>query len=190
MLTQASNTNSKETTIEMTLRPVGTIKNEVKDPFLKAGGKGLKMEGDLDEVAKRVDQIKHDLSEIIIHQEFVGLLEGLEKFSHLIVLYWAHKVPSDSRSLVRVHPMGRQEIPQQGVFATCSPARPNPVLMTVVKLCARQDNVLTVAGLDAIDQSPVIDLKPYVGQVFPQEGVLIADWMQRILDEMAGQTQP
>lgn len=182
---QASDGNSKGSGDDMILSPVGIINNEVKEPFLKAGEKGIKMEGQLDEVAKRVEKIKHGLSEIVIHPEFAGLLEGVDEFSHLIVLYWAHKVPAASRSLARIHPMGREEIPEQGIFATCSPARPNPVLVTVVKLHGREDNVLTVAGLDAVDQSPVLDLKPYVPTQFPQEGVVVAGWMRRILDEMA-----
>ncbi len=190
MSVPTSNDNSKEAAGNMTLYPVGVIKNEVKEPFLKAGEKGIKMEGELDDVAKRVDKIKHALSEIVIHPEYAGLLEGVDEFSHLIVLYWAHKVPAGSRSLVRIHPMGREEIPEQGVFATCSPARPNPVLVTVVKLHGIKDNVLTVAGLDAVDESPVLDLKPYVPTQFPQERVVVADWMQRIVDEMAETTPP
>jgi len=185
-----SNDNPEVSAANMTLNAVGIIKNEVKEPFLKAGEKGIKMEGELDDVAERVDKIKHALSEIVIHPEYAGLLQGVDEFSHLIVLYWAHKVPSGSRSLTRIHPMGREEIPEQGIFATCSPARPNPVLVTVVKVRGRKDNVLTVAGLDAVDQSPVIDLKPYVPKQFPQEGVVISDWMQRILDEMADTAPP
>ena len=147
------------------------------------------MEGSLDEVTQRVEQTKRNLCEIVISEEYVGLLEGIDKYSHIVILYWAHKVPPSSRSLIKINPMGRREIPSQGIFATCSPARPNPVLMTVVKLCGRKDNVLTVSGLDAIDDSPVIDLKPYVSQLYPQEGVVIADWMQRIMDEMADSTR-
>lgn len=177
-------------TTDMTLYSVGIVKNGIKEPFLKAGEEGLKMEGCLDEVAKRVDQIKHNISEIIVHEEFTGMLEGIDNYSHIIVLYWAHKVPASGRSLNRIHPMGRQELPLVGVFSTCSPARPNPVLMTVVRLCGRKRNVLTVAGLDAIDETPVIDIKPYVGQLFPQEEVVIADWMQRLLNEMAEESHP
>ncbi len=52
--------------------------------------------------------------------------------------------------------------------------------MTVVKLRGREDKVLTVSGL-----SPVMDLKPYATPTFPQDGVVVADWMRRVLDEMA-----
>jgi tRNA-Thr(GGU) m(6)t(6)A37 methyltransferase TsaA len=104
-------------------------------------------------------------------------------------LYWAHKTTAEGRALKQVHPMGRKEIPARGVFATCSPARPNPVLMSVVELLERRDNVLTVSKLDAIDQSPVLDIKPYVKNQFPQEGARTPDWMGKLMEEakaMAG----
>src|SRR5690606_1748912 len=104
-----------------------------------------------------VREMRQSISEIVIDERLVALLDGIEEYSHLMVLYWAHKVPEEGRSLTRVHPMGRSEIPEVGIFSTCSPARPNPVLTTVVRLSRRRENVLEVAGLDAVDGSPVID---------------------------------
>ncbi len=85
--------------------------------------------------------------------------------------------------------MGRNEFPLVGIFSTCSPARPNPVLMSVVRLCGRQDNILQVMCLDAIDGSPVIDIKPYVKNWHSQEEVRTPDWMQRIMKEFDGDDQ-
>ena len=81
--------------------------------------------------------------------------------------------------------MGRKDYPIQGIFSTCSPARPNPVLMTVVRLIERKDNILVVTGLDAVNESPVIDIKPYVGRFYPDEDIRIPDWMQQIQQEVA-----
>lgn len=81
--------------------------------------------------------------------------------------------------------MGRIDIPQTGIFSTCSPARPNPVLTTVVRLKGRKGNVLEVSGLDAVDGSPVVDIKPYVKDFYPQEGVHIPEWMQQLQEEVA-----
>jgi len=81
--------------------------------------------------------------------------------------------------------MGRKEFPLVGIFSTCSPARPNPVLTTVVRLCGRKGNTLTVTGLDAVDGSPVVDIKPYVKDFYPQDRVLIPEWMQRLQREVA-----
>jgi tRNA-Thr(GGU) m(6)t(6)A37 methyltransferase TsaA len=175
-----------KTPLEMTLLPVGIIKNRVDEPFLVAGGAGLEMRGELDATMKHVREVREAISEIVIDETLAGVLDGIEEYSHLVVLYWAHKVPEEGRSLTRVHPMGRADIPEVGIFSTCSPARPNPVLTTVVRLSRRRENVLEVAGLDAVDGSPVIDIKPYVKDSYPQEGVGVPDWMERLQEEVRG----
>ena len=58
--------------------------------------------------------------------------------------------------------MGKQELPLVGLFATRSPNRPNPVGIATVRLLERQGNILKVEGLDAIDGTPIIDIKPYI----------------------------
>jgi len=83
-----------------------------------------------------------------------------------------------------VHPMGRADIPKTGIFSTCSPARPNPVLATVVRLHARRGNVLEVTGLDAVDGSPLIDIKPYVPSHYPQADVRVPAWMEELMKEI------
>jgi tRNA-Thr(GGU) m(6)t(6)A37 methyltransferase TsaA len=175
---------SCKTPLKMTLRPVGFIKNRIEEPFLVAGDEGLEMRGKFDATMDHVREMRQAISEIVIDERLVDILDGIEEYSHLVVLYWAHKVPEQGRSLVKVHPMGRSEIPEVGIFSTCSPARPNPVLTTVVRLCGRRETVLEVAGLDAVDGSPVVDIKPYVKDSYPQEGVRIPDWMERLQKEV------
>ncbi|WP_449244883.1 tRNA (N6-threonylcarbamoyladenosine(37)-N6)-methyltransferase TrmO [Desulfobacca acetoxidans] len=172
------------TSCSMMLQPVGVIKSKIKEPFLAATDDGIKMQGEIDAVRKKIRQAQEEISDIIINPHLLDILDGIEQYSHLIVLYWAHKVPEQGRSLVKVHPMGRKEFSQVGIFCTCSPARPNPVLMCVVKLCGRQENVLQVTGLDAIDGSPVVDIKPYVRRFYPEEEILIPEWMQRLHQEI------
>jgi tRNA-Thr(GGU) m(6)t(6)A37 methyltransferase TsaA len=174
------------TPIKMTLQPVGIIKNRVEEPFLVAGDEGLEMRGKFDATMDHVREVRQAISEIVIDERLVDILDGIEEYSHLVVLYWAHKVPEEGRSLTRVHPMGRRDIPEVGIFSTCSPARPNPVLTTVVRLWGRKENVLEVAGLDAVDGSPVVDIKPYVKDSYPQEGVRVPDWMERLQNEVGG----
>jgi tRNA (adenine37-N6)-methyltransferase len=169
----------------MVLRPVGIIHNTVQEPFLVAGKDGISMRGGLDANMDRIRRSNGAISEIIIDIDRIGVLDGIEEYSHLMVLYWGHKVPEESRSLTRVHPMGRDDIPEVGIFSTCSPARPNPVLMTAVRLLARRGNVLEVAGLDAVDGSPVIDIKPYVPEQFPGEDVRVPTWMARLMQEVS-----
>ena len=99
--------------------------------------------------------------DIIIYERFLDALEGIESFSHIFVIYWLHLVSEDSRRIYKVHPKGKRDLPLVGVFSTRSPNRPNPIGLTLVELLARRSNILTVRGLDALDETPVLDLKPY-----------------------------
>ncbi|MBN1627349.1 MAG: tRNA (N6-threonylcarbamoyladenosine(37)-N6)-methyltransferase TrmO [Deltaproteobacteria bacterium] len=166
------------------LRIVGTIKNNVKAPFLSAGHNGINMQGEINEVRREIRKQRGYVSDIIIDEELIRTLDGIEGFSHLIVLYWGHKVPEKSRHLTRVHPMGRKELPLTGIFSTCSPARPNPLLLTVVRLLERKDNILKVADLDAVDGSPVIDIKPYLKDSYCLEDSTTPGWMSKLIEEI------
>jgi tRNA-Thr(GGU) m(6)t(6)A37 methyltransferase TsaA len=123
------------------------------------------------------------VSELVIDTDLEGILDGIDGFSHLLVLYWAHLGPIEKRSLTRVHPMGRQDFPLTGIFATQSPVRPNPILATVVKLIEHEGNILRVMGLDAMDGSPIMDIKPYTGSLKVAETIKIPDWIRRIQQE-------
>ena len=166
------------------LFPVGFVSNEIETPFLKADRNGITMEGRLEEIKQEVEALEHRISRIVIRPELADLLTGIDEYSHLVILYWAHKVPEENRSITRVHPMGRKENPKVGIFCTASPVRPNPILTTVVKLVSREENVLNVKGLDAVDQSPVLDIKPYFADFYPRKETRIPDWMARIIKEV------
>jgi tRNA-Thr(GGU) m(6)t(6)A37 methyltransferase TsaA len=100
-------------------------------------------------------------SEIVIHPELVEALDGITGFSHFYVLFWLSEISAEQRGLMKVHPRGRRDLPQQGVFATRSNLRPNPIGLTLVELLKVEGNVLTVRGLDAFDGTPVLDIKPF-----------------------------
>ncbi|MGQ9921113.1 MAG: tRNA (N6-threonylcarbamoyladenosine(37)-N6)-methyltransferase TrmO [Desulfobacca sp.] len=104
-------------------------------------------------------------------------LDGIEAFSHLWVIYWFHgnDTPEKRRTL-KVHPRGNPLNPLTGVFATRSPMRPNLLGLQVCRLVERQGNRLEVAGLDAWDGSPVLDLKPYVPQIDAVPQATIPSW--------------
>ena len=137
------------------LQPVGIVKNNIKAPFLTAEDDDIKLQNRADIVREKIREMRREVSEIVIDDKFADLLDGVQEYSHLLVLYWAHKVPEKSRLLTRVHPMGRKEFPLVGIFGTCSPARPNPVLMTVVRLCGRKQNTMdaTDPGRSLVKQS-------------------------------------
>ena len=182
-LEKSFRSRSEEPEILM-LSPVGIVKSKIKEPFLIAGDDGIKMKREINDVKVEIRKAAREVSEIVINKDLLNNLDGIEEYSHLVVLYWAHKVPEKSRSLSRVHPMGRKEFPRVGIFCTRSPARPNLVLTAVVRLLERKKNVLRVTGLDAIDGSPVIDIKPYVREFYPQKDVRIPEWMKRLMREV------
>jgi tRNA-Thr(GGU) m(6)t(6)A37 methyltransferase TsaA len=90
-------------------------------------------------------------------------LKDAETCTHLVLLYWMDKAP---RNLVRQVPgHGAPGGAQHGTFALRSPARPNPIAMSVVKLLGVEDNKLSVVGLDCLDGTPLLDIKPYLPSV-------------------------
>jgi len=102
------------------------------------------------------------ISKIVIRKDLIEALEGIEDFSHIFVVFWMHQVPKEEKML-KVHPRGRTDLPLLGVFATRTAFRPNPIGLTLVELLERKNNVLVVKGLDALDGTPVLDIKPYNG---------------------------
>lgn len=107
----------------------------------------------------RVRALDHGRVEIEIAPEFVEALDKIESLDQLWVLYWMHGLAPEERSRLRVHPRGNRSRPVQGVFSLHSPMRPNPIGMTRVRLLKREGNRLVVEGLDALDGSPVLDIK-------------------------------
>jgi len=169
---------------ELIIRPIGYVKSSLKDPSLVADREGLTTGGNHGHLRRQALDIKKTVSQIVVNPALDGILDGLADFSHALILYWPHLAPSESRALIQIHPMGRKDLNKVGVFASCSPARPNPILATVVKVIGVNANILTVQGLEAVDQSPVVDIKPYNRHYFQVEDVKLADWMERIEQEM------
>jgi len=165
---------------EMKLRPVGVVSSPLQKPTLVAE------DGDLS-WKPRSPQPDDGMvvADIIIDDDLDGIMDGIEEFSHLLVLFWAHMVPPEGRSIRKGHPMGRRDMPLTGIFATCSPARPNTICATVVRLLERKDNILTVEGLDALDGSPVVDIKPYNPSYYPDGEVRLSGWLDQLRQEFA-----
>jgi tRNA-Thr(GGU) m(6)t(6)A37 methyltransferase TsaA len=166
--------------LEITLKPVGVVRNDIKKPSLAAHSGDLNWENEDHPPSHPTANI----SEIVIDPDYAGILDGIEDFSHLLVLYWAHQVDAEGRTLTKVHPMGRKDLPLVGVFATCSPARPNPVLVIAVRLLERDGYTLRVEGLDAVDGSPVVDIKPYLPSYYSIADAKLSGWMNQLVEEM------
>lgn len=95
---------------------------------------------------------------IEIFQEYAQGLKDIEGFSHLYVLWWAHLAKGYK---LRFCPFRERIPPPRGLFATRSPQRVNPIGLTIVRLVRRKGRFLYVRGLDMVDGTPVLDIKPY-----------------------------
>jgi tRNA-Thr(GGU) m(6)t(6)A37 methyltransferase TsaA len=111
----------------------------------------------------------------VISDDLISILNSIEEFSHILVLYWSHLTSQSDRPLTKAHPMGRKDLPEVGIFATCSPARPNPVCVSAVRLLERKGNIVKLKGLDAVDGSPVVDLKPYIPSYYAVNKVRVGN---------------
>ena len=92
-----------------------------------------------------------------VFPEFAKGLEGLEGFSHIFLLYVFHQ---SNGYCLTVQPFLDHEL--HGLFATRYPSRPNPIGLSIVRLMARRENILDIEGVDMLDGTPLLDIKPYV----------------------------
>ena len=137
---------------EMTVRPIGLVKNEIGAPMR--------------------DGWEKTTSEIVLEPGLAEATLGLNDFSHLVVVFWLHQMPAWTGEPLRIHPRGRQDLPLVGLLASRSPRRPNPIGISVVQLMECRGNLLRVKGLDATNGTPVLDVKPYT----PRDLVPDARW--------------
>lgn len=142
-----------EDAMSLVARPIGIVRGGLPLP-----NSGKPRPEDVREVEGRIE----------VFAEYADALDGVEGFSHLFVLSYLDRQREGGKGLLRVRPrrhrggpVPAEGIPEVGVFATDSPARPNPIGLTLVKLVGREGNVLVVRGLDLFDGTPVLDIKPY-----------------------------
>jgi tRNA-Thr(GGU) m(6)t(6)A37 methyltransferase TsaA len=127
----------------ISMRPIGVVRNKVSEPM--------------------PDGWANIESRIVLRPECEPMLLNLRDYSHVIVVFWPHRVPDDVRgSKPQLHPRDDPKNPLMGILATRSQIRPNPVLTSPVELLEVKGNFLRVRGLDAIDGTPVLDVKPYL----------------------------
>lgn len=167
---------------EMKLNPIGKVVSTLTVPSLRPTRGSLESVVGRGDIQREHEKIQEMVSQIHVFASSAKRLKGIEAFSHILVLYWPHLIAPEKRNLEQVHPMGRKDIEKQGIFATCSPARPNPVLVSAVRLLERRGTVLEVKGFEAVDNSPVIDIKPYSPHYLKVEHLNIPDWMANIAE--------
>ena len=116
----------------------------------------------------------NEFAEIEIYKEYLEGLKDIDGFSHIHLFYWLHE--SKGYHLLVQTPWDEE---RHGLFVTRSPHRPNPLGYSVVKLVKRENNILKVKGLDAIEGTPVIDIKPYIKRVDQKDNV-VSGWSEKI----------
>ncbi len=128
------------------------------------------------------DVQKHDWEEveskIVLKSAYEGGLKGLEEFSHAEILFFLHKVKYDRESDLLGRARGKLENPLVGVFSRRTNHRPNGIGVTVVKILEVGDDYLIVKGLDAVDGTAILDIKPYTPRI-AESAIKIPNWAKR-----------
>ena len=140
----------------------------------------------------QVHKLPAEESILEIAPEYQGALDGIASGSRVEVLYWMHQLQPDQRKVLKVHPQGDETRPRKGVFALRSPMRPNPIGVSVARVERVEGNRLVVTGLDALDGSPLIDVKASSGRAEVRR--LVGTWghihdamVSRLEDELGGE---
>ncbi len=143
---------------DITYRPVGIIYTPFKEPrgtpIQPAAAAGVN-------------------GKVVIFPEYAEGLKDLEGFSHVILIYHFHLI---RRSMLRVRPFLDDEM--HGVFCTRAPCRPNPIGISVVRLKRLEGNVLHVQDVDIVNETPLLDIKPYVPE-FDVRAVEKTGWLEK-----------
>lgn len=115
---------------------------------------------------------------LCIYDRYKDALQGLEGFSHVFVLYWLDENDTPAkRSILQFDGLGNKKKPVVGVFATRAPVRPNPIALSLCKILSVEGGVVHIDKIDAFDDSPILDLKPYIPRIDSRtEDVRLPDW--------------
>jgi tRNA-Thr(GGU) m(6)t(6)A37 methyltransferase TsaA len=124
----------------------------------------------------------NDDSKIIIDEQYEHGLTGLSDFSHLIVVYYLDKADFNMEKHLVRRPQGREDMPMVGIFSQRAKDRPNPIGITSVEIIDINKNIITVKGLDAINNTPILDIKPYYPMYDCKNNAVIPEWVTRLME--------
>ncbi|WP_232695429.1 tRNA (N6-threonylcarbamoyladenosine(37)-N6)-methyltransferase TrmO [Brevibacillus daliensis] len=150
--------------MEFTLKPIAFVSNtrkEIKD----------------DRWGEIVSKIK------LTHSFNEGAFEGITEFSHLDIVFYFDQVTDEQIQYEARHPRNNKDFPKVGIFAQRGKNRPNKIGITTVELLEQNGPVLVVKGLDAIDGTPVIDIKPVMKEFLAKGEVKQPDWSISIMEK-------
>ena len=142
------------------LTPIGTVKNSVKNRKDSSWG--------------------DDISLIILDEQYAGGLKGLEEFSHAVILFHLDQARYEKERHLQRRPQNCDDMPLVGIFSQRGKDRPNRIGMTSVEIVSVEEGTLAVKGLDAIDGTPVLDIKPYY-PVYDKKNASVPEWVDRLM---------
>ncbi len=146
----------------ITLDPIGIVKNTVTEPVDTGWGSVQ--------------------SAIVLEARWTGAFDGLDQFSHALILTYLHRVAARHPEIpARRHPRNRDDMPLLGVFSQRARVRPNPIGVTACAIVSVSARELIVRGLDAINDTPVLDVKPYVPVFDRVESPVVPAWVNQLL---------
>ena len=156
--------------MEIELTPIGVVRTDATDA----------------EVRSERDDIAGDLE---ISSELEPALEGIDGYSHLLLILYFDRLRADQIGPLQVRPLRllrkglqREDLPLLGVLALDSPSRPNPIGLTLVRMVRREGCRISVVGLDCFDGTPILDIKAYQADYRPPE-YSVPVWYHRLMNE-------
>ena len=147
--------------MQMNMEPIGFVNNDVS--------------------GKKDTSWGEDISTIRLNEEYIGGLHGLEEFSHVTIIYYLDQAVYNREKHLKRHPQNREDMPLVGIFSQRGKDRPNRIGMTSVQIVEVSEETLTVKGLDAIDGTPVLDIKPYY-PVYDRKDATVPEWVDRLME--------
>ncbi|MBO7514718.1 MAG: tRNA (N6-threonylcarbamoyladenosine(37)-N6)-methyltransferase TrmO [Lachnospiraceae bacterium] len=147
--------------MQIVMEPIGCVRNTVTERKDVAWGE--------------------DTSTIVLEESYISGLKGLEDFSHVIILYYLDKAKYVKEKHLQRRPQNREDMPLVGIFSQRGKDRPNQIGMTSVEIVSVSDDRIVVKGLDAIDGTPVLDIKPYY-PVYDKKDASVPEWVERLME--------
>ena len=143
---------------------------------------GMVRSGRSEAIDDRWDQVESRI-ELDPAQFKPDALAALDSFSHIEVVFHFDRVPDDEIRAGARHPRGRQDWPEVGIFAQRGKGRPNRIGVTACRLLGVDGLVLHLRGLDAIDGTPVLDIKPVMKGFLPRGPIREPDWAAELMKD-------
>ena len=146
----------------ITIQPIATIKNDISKSHTNADWGKI-------------------VSEIHFDEALAPGLQGLSDWSHVVVIFSLHESQFDVTHDLVQRPRGLDEMPEVGIFAQRTQQRPNTIGVSAVKIVSVEQNIVRVKGLDAINGTPVLDIKPYAPIYDTASEPLVPGWFIRLM---------